>query len=676
MVFRPPASLSTSIDARPPHLADPFSLAPRILCGGDRSLVAHRHGVVASDVWPRVPYGDAMALACGEDGVSSCGVLAVHAHRGHRGRRSSVARRRRALLRVEAICVRYPLVIADAFSESHGARASLKSFVNVSEPEFGAFDAAAPCKLTVDGRLPSTSCSRLRRIRRRGPRSLASSNRRCSRLPKRTVGTSDDGTVDLFSDVSCVHFNIRGFLSHMHELDALLTELQRPGIVALTETFLDESVDDISLSEYVLISRRDRNRNGGGIALFAHVSIAPHIVHVGNSAIHELAWHVLHTDQGPVGVCLWYRPPMRGEVDSIACFDDELSIYSADCSFTMVVGDMNVHNIEWLAHSSVNSPEGRELHDVCCSHGLHQYVREPTRESHLLDLVLSDCDDLLKVKVIPGLSDHKGVLASLQLSAPETVEIKRLCFNYAKADWGSMRDAFKHTDWEAILLVDEEDVDGFAKALADYILETVKQYTPNRVVRTAKSTHPWLDEHCRAAIREKHLAYGVPNFQEKRDQCTNVLQSAFWRYVAKTKDELCSMAPSSKQWLKQANKLMMKASGVSSVPPLRRQDGSWAREGQAKAELLSQTFASKAALPEEVSNEYTPLDVSLDGLENSFVHVDEDSVLKVLAKLREDSGTGPDESQSLGKLNLRAQRWQNGNRRRRPSKRGPATNWP
>ena len=47
--------------------------------------------------------------------------------------------------------------------------------------------------------------------------------------------------------------------------------------------------------------------------------------------------------------------------------------------------------------------------------------------------------------------------------------------------------------------------------------------------------------------------------------------------------------------------------GSDSVQALKTPDGSWARTPGAKAELLSETFARKSALPEGVSNEFSAL---------------------------------------------------------------------
>ena len=107
---------------------------------------------------------------------------------------------------------------------------------------------------------------------------------------------------------------------------------------------------------------------------------------------------------------------------------------------TIIIGDLNVHNIKWLHYSSRHNVEGRELHHVAI-HGLQQYVREPTRENYLLDLALGDFGDAMVATVTPGVSDHNGILVKAHLSAPVVEEIQRHVFAYAKADWTGLRQA-------------------------------------------------------------------------------------------------------------------------------------------------------------------------------------------------------------------------------------------
>ncbi len=83
-----------------------------------------------------------------------------------------------------------------------------------------------------------------------------------------------------------------------------------------------------------------------------------------------------------------------------------------------VVGDLNVHNKSWLHHSSRDSKEGKALEAACHELGLRQIVSEPTRETNLLDLVMTDIPNA-KATVLPRISDHSLVETVMQFKVPE-----------------------------------------------------------------------------------------------------------------------------------------------------------------------------------------------------------------------------------------------------------------
>ena len=164
-----------------------------------------------------------------------------------------------------------------------------------------------------------------------------------------------------------MHVNIRGWLSHEEELHANLVGLSCPSSVALTETWLDKSIPNISLEGYSLVARLDRRdgRRAGGIALFAVHSLAQSVVLVETSDNHERFWVIVHTDHGPLLLALWYRPPCAGEVASITTLEEEWKRHRDSCLGTIIVGDMNVHHVAWLRHSTHTSVEGVALFEFC-----------------------------------------------------------------------------------------------------------------------------------------------------------------------------------------------------------------------------------------------------------------------------------------------------------------------
>jgi hypothetical protein len=136
---------------------------------------------------------------------------------------------------------------------------------------------------------------------------------------QRQQPSREDSTVDFWrqSNFNALHVNIRGFISNNAELVASLRPMKvKPTVMGLTETFLDDSVKEVSLEGYTLISRRDRcegddDRKCGGVAVFALTQQADSITEVSKSATSERVWVIVHSDMGPLLVVIWYRPPVQ-----------------------------------------------------------------------------------------------------------------------------------------------------------------------------------------------------------------------------------------------------------------------------------------------------------------------------------------------------------------------------
>ena len=442
------------------------------------------------------------------------------------------------------------------------------------------------------------------------------------------------------------HLNLRG-LSEANSavFHALLETLEYPTYVAVTETWLDKSVEARQLSGYRLVSRLDRRRgrpDRGGIALYAREGHELTIVHVGDSDMDERSWHIIHSDVGPISACVWYRRPDTGEIGSIHRFEQELQRFSQDCVATMVVGDMNVHNPEWLRWSNGSTREGTELEGVCAANGLSQQVQGPTRGNHLLDLVLTDFGSGIRTTITPGIhdNDHRGTLTKVNVSVPSSEPVSRKVYDYKKANWKRLSRQLKAVDWREFF----HDIDAgvAAERLTAKILETVEDCIPSKWIVDRTYAHPWLDDACREALRCKHAAVGTPNFEARRDECTQVFRDTHKAYVTKVRADLKTMSPSSRGWWKLSGSLLTKATGQENIPPLKRADGSWAKSSEEKAAELSRTFQQKSVLPTIEENEYTELGPPCTAQMPSFLRLRTRTVKKILRELDEFSGTGPD----------------------------------
>ena len=70
-----------------------------------------------------------------------------------------------------------------------------------------------------------------------------------------------------------MYFNCRNILPKLDEFVALCAA-NNPDVICIVETWLCEDVSDneVSIPDYSIV-RLDRNRHGGGVALYIHNSI-------------------------------------------------------------------------------------------------------------------------------------------------------------------------------------------------------------------------------------------------------------------------------------------------------------------------------------------------------------------------------------------------------------------
>ena len=245
-----------------------------------------------------------------------------------------------------------------------------------------------PARHSVADERPPPSAPR--RQRRRGPRSPVATAKRCNRTcPRVPRGQPQDSglcqsrpELSINTSITLLHLNIRCFVSHQAELTAHIHHHNHPSFIAITETWLDDSTASPKLPGYTLTARLDRRdgRQRGGIALFSRDDAAVFVVHILDSARHERLWCLFHSCQGPLLMCLWYRPPCYGEIDSVQTLKEEWLQLKHLAAGAIIVGDMNVHQKSWLAFSRTNSPEGNALEQFCKANGFIQKVQSPTRD--------------------------------------------------------------------------------------------------------------------------------------------------------------------------------------------------------------------------------------------------------------------------------------------------------
>ena len=164
---------------------------------------------------------------------------------------------------------------------------------------------------------------------------------------------------------------------------------------------------------------------------------------------------MVHADQGPHLVGVWYRPPAPGETGTVLTFKAKNSAPEGKSLRNIVLGDMNVHNRHWLQHSKHTSAEERAMQDSCGDIGVQQKDTQPTREDRLLDIVLTNMSGVTTI-VLPRVADQKLVVAETPFKVPGQAVISRTEWRYAKAGCDKLRSEFDEANCDCMIAMDPD----------------------------------------------------------------------------------------------------------------------------------------------------------------------------------------------------------------------------
>ena len=130
----------------------------------------------------------------------------------------------------------------------------------------------------------------------------------------------------------------------------------------------------MAFSAYTLL-RRDRNRNGGGIAFYIKFGITFIIREdlASNTDLELLIVEITHAKQKPLLIVCWYRPPNS----PLECFQ----------KFEHITGKIDDLNVDYVVTGDLNcdiaathkSWQTKKLLDIMESFSCSQLISDPTR---------------------------------------------------------------------------------------------------------------------------------------------------------------------------------------------------------------------------------------------------------------------------------------------------------
>ena len=410
----------------------------------------------------------------------------------------------------------------------------------------------------------------------------------------------------------------------------------------MTETWLtnEDSDELLDLNNFVIF-RKDRdhgNDKHGGVLIAVKSNLNPNLISIETEL--ELCFINIKVSGVNYKLGVVYRPPSSNRAENEALYNIlKNQLWNQNHFF--VTGDFNFRNINWNNLTSC-SPEERHFLDVVHELNLTQNVREPTRQTAILDLCLSPNDDSvvnLAVKETFSTSDHSYFTFDVKL--PINVGKKRFVYrDYKDVDYELLHAHLATIDWDSLFTGYEDDCNMLWGVFQSVIDDLVIQYVP--IKEFSERNAPWFTPHLKRILRTKQRKYNKyknnstnRNFTEYMNFCVlvkNKINSCKAKYE---KRKFLGKNQNPKQFFDYINRRTKRTQPVANLV----HDGRIISDDSEKAEILLQQYCSvftadDGTLPE--CPQSVPINTLCD------MTIDDLDIVKAIRQMNRNSAPGPD----------------------------------
>ena len=317
----------------------------------------------------------------------------------------------------------------------------------------------------------------------------------------------DPGDAAKPHNIECLYLNARSLANKTSELQALVTGID---LLAVTETWLKPEIGDCELlpGNDFSIHRRDRiDRVGGGTLLAVRNTILSLRRKDLESNAEMIVCEIRPECRKKLLVIVFYRPPDT-DLNYIKEFKKSLQSIQNSNKFDqlLICGDFNLPHIDWTSGSTTTNDHIHNYFTKTVKDNyLWQLVNFPTRANNTLDLVLTNIPD--KVNNMQGFddilnTDHKLISFDLSLEIQKKPKVKRLVYNFKKANWAGLKEQLTHAPWDECFV--PSNIDESLSNWCDLFLKAVDDHIPKYNIKNVYD-HPWIDKELLHLIKKKNI---------------------------------------------------------------------------------------------------------------------------------------------------------------------------
>ena len=436
--------------------------------------------------------------------------------------------------------------------------------------------------------------------------------------------------------------------SLLNKIDLLQVELSHFDVIALSETWSFQSIDDtdLKLLNYQSPFRKDRQTNNyGGVIVYVRDNIPckrrPDLEVQGLESL----WLELRLKSKVVLFGTFYRPPNSSN-EILDKIEESIDLaLDHDVADVVVTGDFNLNFLDNANRARIMS--------VFDQYSLYQLINEPTHytetSSTLIDLLFTRNPEIIsgvgEAFLDQNLRYHCPTYAVFNFDKPKYQCYKRKIWKYDDGDYGQLRQLIQEFNWQSLK---NDDINVYAENVTNKILELCELAIPNKTITVRPSDPPWISGHIRRLIRRRKRAHrkakrlDTPEswrkFRKLRNEANKAIKSANQDLKDKSANKLKSDNISSKDWWK-TFKCLIGKDKTDPIPPLNH-NGKQINDPTEKANAFNKYFH----LQSQLNDRNKPV-LNLAPSSNflSSITVQKEEVCIILKSLATGKACGPDQ---------------------------------
>ena len=341
------------------------------------------------------------------------------------------------------------------------------------------------------------------------------------------------------SNITIAHYNVQSFFQ---KKDIIFAELQNFDIIALSETWLSDSVssDDIIFNNYHIPFRKDRISDAhGGILIYVSDKLySKRRVDLEIPGI-ECIWLEVKSKNKSFLFSTFYRPP-NSKTDILTRFENSIGLAIDDNKDDIIItGDFNLNLLK--------STTSIKIDNISQQYGLTQMVKDPTHftehSSSLIDLFLVKHPTRVAYCGVgePFLDQniryHCPIVIILNYFTPTLPSFRRKIYKFHEGNYELLRNKAANFCWNSLA---DPDINTYAKNISDKITELTDSTIPNKIVTIRPADPPWLHNEIRKKMRIRKRSYDKArhtnsanhwqDYRRIRNEVTNLIRHARTEY--------------------------------------------------------------------------------------------------------------------------------------------------